>query len=278
MSPMALFRCPPSKTIILVRSHRRNISKRHLLKSQVFVIEVKNLLNYANIDWLHLVTVYPCTRRINGLHVPVVSRISAPIIPFFIIGVIRRRTRNRVIFQLKSIIQRRTSHIGECFELFNHLLQFFLRVRSREKNLVIRSDWDFTNDLTADRPQIIFQYRKTVGAVQCDQKFIVNISKAALYYNILCCRFVINQITHVRFTDVFFYIHRRYFSNSFSRLRRQITENQKSQNRSQKQYKNTKQGKEPYQVILTAFSVHMVRSRFFHNDTPLLELPKFAMQ
>ena len=73
-------------------------------------------------------------------------------------------------------------------------------------------------------------------------------------------------------------IHRRDFLNSFSRLRRQIAENQKSQNRSQKHYKNAKQGKEPYQVVLTAFSVHMVRSRFFHNDIPLLELPKFAMQ
>lgn len=67
-------------------------------------------------------------------------------------------------------------------------------------------------------------------------------------------------------------------SGCAGRLRRQIAENQKSQNRSQKQYKNAKQGKEPYQVVLTAFSVHMVRSRFFHNDIPLLELPKFAMQ
>ena len=242
------------------------------------MVWVKNAVYHANIDRLHLITVYPCTRRINGLHVPVVSRISAPIVPFFIIWIIRRRTRNCVIFQLKCIIQRRTSHIGECFELFNHLLQFSLRMRSREKNLVIRSDRDFTNDLTANRPQIVFQCRKTVGAVQCDQKLVVNISKTALHYNIFCCRFVINQITHVRFRDVFFYIHRRDFLNSFSGLRRQIAENQKSQNRSQKQYKNAKQSKEPCQVVLTALSVHMIRSRFLHNDIPLLELSKFVMQ
>ena len=57
-----------------------------------------------------------------------------------------------------------------------------------------------------------------------------------------------------------------------------IPENQKSQNRSQKQYKNAKQSKEPCQVVLTALSVHMIRSRFLHNDIPLLELSKFVMQ
>lgn len=79
----------------------------------------------------------PYAQHVGNLRIPIISEVSTPVVPFFVVKMVHQEAQGHIVFRLGDVVREEASRVKRYFRLFGRLLRFFLHIHDERGGLMV---------------------------------------------------------------------------------------------------------------------------------------------